>query len=108
MKIETDSTPMEAPKKTEGCNVFELFKILASEEQISNLKKQYEGGNFGYGHAKQALFELILEKFAKERKAFDYFINKPKDVEEILENGALKAKAVAEKTIHRVKEALGY
>lgn len=108
MKIETDSTPMEDPKKADGCNVFELYKLLASKEEIASMKENYEKGGYGYGHAKQALFELILERFSKERKAFEYFTNNPDEVEEILQKGAEKARRVAQKTLGRVKKELGY
>lgn len=108
MKIETDSTPMEEPKKANGCNVFELYKLLASEEEIAAMKANYEKGGYGYGHAKQALYELILDKFSKERKAFEYYTNNPDEVEEILQKGAEKARKVAAKTLKRVKNKLGY
>ena len=68
MGIKTDSTPLEEPKETENCNVFNLFKLLASERQISSLKQKYEAGNFGYGDAKKELFELICDKYKTERE----------------------------------------
>lgn len=108
MKIETDSTPMEDPKDPETCNVFTLYKLLGTEEQIKTLGDQYRAGNFGYGHAKQALFELIIEKFKVEREKFNYFMENRDEVDSILSIGAQKAKSVAHKTLYRVRRELGY
>src|SRR5690554_200408 len=92
MKIETDSTPMEEPKDPERCNVFALYKLLGTEEQIKSLADQYRAGNFGYGHAKQALYDLIIEKYKKERERFNYFINNKDEIDDILSEGAEKAR----------------
>ncbi|RYM33954.1 tryptophan--tRNA ligase [Brumimicrobium glaciale] len=108
MKIETDSTPMEDPKDPETCNVYTLYKLLGSEEQIKALGDQYRAGNFGYGHAKQALFELIIEKFKVEREKFNYFIENKDEIDSILSEGAEKARKVAHQTLYRVRRELGY
>jgi tryptophanyl-tRNA synthetase len=108
MKIETDSTPMEDPKDPETCNVYTLYKLLGSEEQIKVLGDQYRAGNFGYGHAKQALFELIIEKFKVEREKFNYFIENKGEIDSILSEGAEKARKVAHQTLYRVRRELGY
>ena len=108
MKIQTDSTPMEDPKKADGCNVYELYKLVATEEQVNKMRKNYEEGNYGYGHAKQALYDVIVHRFEKERSRFDYFINHPEKVNEILDLGAQKAKKSAQNTLKRVREHLGY
>ena len=71
MSIETSSTALEEPKETEDCNVFTLYNLLASEADRAQMKANYEGGNYGYGHAKQALFELITNKYADERTRFN-------------------------------------
>ena len=84
MSIETDSTPLEDPKDASSCNVFALYQLLASEAQIQEMKANYEGGNYGYGHAKQALFELIIEKFQKEREIYWKLIENPSIIEEKL------------------------
>ena len=65
MSILSDSTPIEEPKNPDSCNVFALYKLLGAPEQVASLQAKYEAGNFGYGHAKQALFELIVEKLFK-------------------------------------------
>jgi len=108
MGIATDSTPLEAPKNPETCNVFALYYILGSDEQVEALKNKYLAGNFGYGHAKQALFELIFERFAKERERFNYFMENPQEVEEVLNIGAEKAAIIANATLKRVREVMGY
>jgi len=108
MKIETDSTPMEDSKDPEGCNVYTLYKLLGTEEQTKALGDQYRAGNFGYGHAKQALYELIVEKFKDEREKFNYFINNKDEIDNVLSEGAEKARAIAHKTLYRVRRELGY
>lgn len=108
MGIATDSTPLEAPKNPDTCNVFALYKILGSPIQIEALKDKYLAGNFGYGHAKQALFELIVEKFATQREKYTYYIENPQEVEAALAIGAEKARLVANKTLSRVREVMGY
>jgi len=108
MSIVTDSTPLEEPKNPDTCNVFALYKLLGNESQIADLKSKYLAGNFGYGHAKTALFELILERFAKERAAFLELEKNPTLVDEVLKNGASRAKEVAIPVLNRVRKALGY
>lgn len=108
MSIETDSTPLEEPKNPDTCKVFAIYSLLADPEQLEAMKQNYLGGNYGYGHAKQALFELILEKFKTEREKYNYYINHPEEVEKILLEGAQKASKVAEGVLKRVREKLGY
>ncbi len=108
MGIVTDATPLEEPKDPDTCNVFALYTILGSEDQIADLRAKYLGGNFGYGHAKQALFELILERFGDIRARFDHYVSNPSEVEEALQIGAKKATEVANVTLQRVRDAMGY
>ncbi len=108
MKIVTDSTPLEAPKNPDTDNVFALYKLLASTEQTEALRQKYLAGNFGYGHAKQALFELILEKFSQEREQYHYFMNHKEEIDKALEQGALKASAVANNVLNRTRSKLGF
>ena len=75
MKIKTDSTPLEEPKNPDTCNLFALYKLLASESQVTEMRANYEGGNYGYGHAKQAFYELLIDKFSVERERYNYFMN---------------------------------
>ena len=108
MSIETDSTPLEEPKNTTTCNAFALYKLLATEEQTAKMKSNYEDGNYGYGHAKQELFELICEKFSKEREQYNYYMSNLNELDEQLKIGANKARLVAQDVLKRVREKLGY
>lgn len=108
MSIETDSTPLEEPKNTETCNVFAIYKLLASTEEVETMRSNYQGGNYGYGHAKQALFELIVNKFSEERERYQYFMQNPSEVDAALAQGATKAREVADGVLKRVREKLGY
>ena len=108
MSIQTDSTPLEAPKDPNNCNVFALYKLLATEAQTAQMAANYRGGNYGFGHAKTALYELILEKFAQPRERFAYYMDHLSQVDEILREGAEKASQVAKQTLQRVREKLGY
>ncbi len=108
MSIETDSTPLEDPKDWKTCNCFALYKLLASESQIETMKANYEKGGYGYGHAKQALFELIIERFATERERYNYYMNNLEEIDAALTIGAEKAKIVANNVLNRVREKVGY
>ena len=108
MGIQTDSTPLEDPKDPNTCNVFALYKLLATDEQSKQLAEKYRGGNFGYGHAKTALLELILEEFGSAREKFDHYIENPEEVFSALKMGAEKARPVAQATLNRVRNKLGF
>ncbi len=108
MSIETSSKAMEEPKETKDCNVFTLYNLLASEADSAQMKANYEGGNYGYGHAKQALFELITNKYADERTRFNELMNNQSLIEEELQKGAVKARKIAEDVLQRVRAKVGY
>ena len=108
MGIQTDSTPLEDPKDPNTCNVFALYKLLATGDQAKQLAEQYRGGNFGYGHAKTALLELILENFGSAREKFDHYIENPEEVFSALKMGAEKARPIAQATLNRVRNKLGF
>ncbi|MBZ9786700.1 tryptophan--tRNA ligase [Psychroflexus sp. CAK57W] len=108
MQIETDSTPLEDPKNPETCNVFQIYKLIGSEAEIADLKSKYLAGGFGYGHAKQALFELIRDTYKEEREQFEYFMNNKPEIDRLLGIGAQKAKGVADEVLNRVRIKLGY
>ncbi len=108
MKIQTDSTPLEDPKNPDTCNLFALYKLVANESQILEMRANYEGGNYGYGHAKQAFFELLITKYAKERKLYNHYMDNLHEIDEALAVGAKKAKKVAHEVLSRVREKLGY
>tara|TARA_A100000171_G_C2140637_1_gene156101 strand:+ start:37076 stop:38044 length:969 start_codon:yes stop_codon:yes gene_type:complete len=108
MSIETDSTPMEEPKNTETCNVFAIYKLLASETEIAQMKSNYEGGNYGYGHAKQALYELILTTFETPRERYNHYMDNLAEIDNALQIGAEKAATVATEVLQRVRAKVGY
>ncbi|MGU9937267.1 tryptophan--tRNA ligase [Empedobacter brevis] len=107
MSIETDSTPLEEPKNPDTDNVFALYKLIATPEQTEEMRQNYLKGGYGYGHAKQALFELILEKYADARTRFDELMNDKATLDAFLENGALRARDVAQKVLKRTRNKLG-
>ncbi|MEO9873062.1 tryptophan--tRNA ligase [Ekhidna sp.] len=108
MQILTDSTPLEEPKNPDTDHVFAIYKLLASEEQTQEMRKNYEGGNYGYGHAKQELFELLLNKFRDEREKYDYYMSNLDELELELSKGEEKAAEVADQVLNRVKTKLGF
>jgi len=108
MSIQTDSTPLEDPKNWKTCNCFALYKLFASKEQIKTMKANYEKGGYGYGHAKQELYELITSKFAQPRERYAYYMSHTNEIDDALAIGAKKAKNVAEEVLKRVREKLGY
>lgn len=110
MSIETDSTPLEEPKNPETCKIFAIYKLLATDGQIEMMTQKYKNLNkdFGYGHAKQALFELILEKFKTEREKYNHYMNNLDEIEQALFQGAEKAKVIANGVLNRVREKLGF
>ena len=108
MGIQTDSTPMEDPKDPTNDNVFALYRLLASQEQIEDMSANYLAGNYGYGHAKQALYEVILQKFEEPREKFEYYMNNINEIDEALAVGAEKAKKVADEVLARIREKIGY
>ena len=106
--IETDSSSLESPKDWKKCNLFNLYKLIADEDQIEKMKTNYEAGGYGYGHAKKDFLELILKKYSAERNTFNHYISNPNEVEAILKLGASKAMITAEKVLNRVRKKLGY
>ena len=108
MSIVSDSTPLEEPKNPEKCHTFSLYSLLASKEKISEMTQNYVNGNYGYGHAKQALYELILTKFENERNTFNELMSDKRKIDEELKIGALKAREVAQKVLNRVRNKVGY
>ena len=108
MGIATDSTLLEEPKDPESCTVFSLYRMVAEETAVKQMRLQYESGGFGYGHAKQALLEILLNKFAQARTHFDKLMAKPQQMDKILQQGAIKAQSVANQTLSRVRKSLGF
>jgi tryptophanyl-tRNA synthetase len=108
MKIITDSKGMEESKDPDTCNVFNIYRTMASLEQTTDMRQKYKAGGFGYGHAKQALYELIVDRFGEERAKYDQLMSNPSEIEDQLALGAEKARIVAQSVIGKVREKLGY
>ena len=106
--IETDSTELDSPKEWRTCNLFNIYKLIADKNQIDAMKSKYKGGGYGYGHAKNDLLQLIIEKYSEQRNKFNHYVSNPNEVEEILIEGAAKASITAEKVLSRVRKKLGY
>lgn len=106
--IETDSTALEDRKDPETCNAFAIYKLLATVEQTETMRQNYLAGGYGYGHAKKAILELILDKFSTERERFDYYMTNKEELNQILMEGAKKASTVADGVLNRVREKLGF
>ncbi len=110
MSIETDSTPLEEPKNTETCKVFAIYKLVANDKELQSIIEKYKNINrdFGYGHAKQMLFELLIDKFRIEREKYVYYMNNLPKIDNLLRQGAEKATKVANGVLYRVRKRLGF
>lgn len=108
MAIQTDSTPLEDPKDPDNDNVFAIYKLLATPQQTEAMRGNYLGGNYGYGHAKQALYELVVEKYADVRTKYAYYMENKQELDALLKIGADKAAAIANTTLARVRQKMGY
>tara|TARA_B100001093_G_C26842915_1_gene1021440 strand:- start:934 stop:1908 length:975 start_codon:yes stop_codon:yes gene_type:complete len=106
--IITDNSPLEKPKDPNNATVFKLFKLLASEKKSKAMEDNLIAGGYDWGHAKKELFEEIIQKYGPQREKFNHFLNNPNEVEEVLHQGAIKAKKVANATLSRVRKNLGY
>ena len=108
MSIQTDSTPLEDPKDWKTCNCFAIYRLVANNAQIEAMKANYEKGGYGYGHAKQELYELLIDKYSVERKRYKHYLENTDEVDKALAIGAGKAKIVADAVLNRVRSKVGY
>jgi tryptophanyl-tRNA synthetase len=106
--IVTDSTPLEAPKNPDTDNVFAIYSLLATPGQREALRAKYLAGNYGFGHAKHELYELIVQKFSKEREAFNFYMSNPAELDKKLEQGEAKARIIAREVLQKVRGKLGF
>jgi tryptophanyl-tRNA synthetase len=107
-EIVTDSKALEEPKDPDACTVFALYKTVATPEQTAEMRLNYQRGNFGYGHAKKALLELILERFSSAREKFIRLMNDFSAIDSELKKGEMKARKIASEVLDRVRKASGY
>jgi len=107
MAIQTDSRGIDEPKDPDTCNVFALYKLFASPEQIGQMRENYAGVGYGYGHAKQALFEVMDEHLAPHRETYLALRGDEDGLEDVLRTGARRARDVGGAVLERVREAVG-
>ena len=107
MSIKTDSVPIESIKSPNTCNVFKLYSLIGNEAQVKQMKENYEKGGYGYGEAKSQLFNLILETYSKQRNTYNYLMDNRSEIDQILKEGSIRAKKIADQVIKRVKSKLG-
>ncbi|MBA5629623.1 tryptophan--tRNA ligase [Moheibacter lacus] len=107
MSIQTDSTPLEDPKNPDTDNVFALYKLVATPEQTEEMRQNYLNGGYGYGHAKNALLEVLLDNYATARAKFNELLNDKSSLDAYLDNGAIRASVVADEVLRRVRGKLG-
>lgn len=108
LSIITDSASLEAQKNPDTDNVYAIYSLIATEAEKIAMRNKYLAGNYGYGHAKQELYELIIQQFAKEREAFTFYMSNLKELEKKLEQGEAKARVIAREVLDRVRKKLGY
>ena len=107
LSIVTDSTPLEGPKDPDRCHVFALYKLFATKEELSGMRKNYEGGGYGYGHAKKELLQKVQKKFSPLRDKYDDWMKRPDDLRDVILDGSKKARELAQKKLDEVQAALG-
>ena len=108
MKIQTQSLSVEESKNPDQCNVFKLFKVIASDDEVKKLHLRYTKGGIGYGEAKELLYHEILNRFSINREKFFELTNNRDRVEELLLEGAIKARKQAQNVLKRVRSRVGY
>lgn len=108
MAIKTDSKGLEESKDPQTCNVFKIYTLLASDRDIEQMERNYSGGNYGYGHAKEALYNLIIVKYSSERSRFNELMDQQDLIENKLLKGAEKARIIAKSVLKRVRAKVGY
>lgn len=104
--IKTDSKPIEEPKNPEEVLVYEIYKTLAPKDKVAEMADGLRHGKLGYGHVKNMLLEAIIEKTAQEREVYNYYMAHFDEVEQILAEGAEKARAIAKQTLERLKNTV--
>jgi len=107
MGIVTDSTPLEDPKDPDRSTIVDLYRLFASSAQVEEMKAAFRAGGTGYGHFKQQLFEALWDYFAPMRARREEILRDPGYVDDVLRQGAVRAREVAGATMARVRQAVG-
>ena len=108
MSIVTDSKSIEEPKNPDTDNVFNIYKLIATAEQTETMRENYTKGGYGYGHAKTALFELLLNTYKQPRETYNALMANPEKLEKELAIGEQKASKIANEKLKQIREILGY
>lgn len=107
MGIVTDSKELDEPKEWENCNIYNLCKLFMNENELANLQDRYATPGEGYGHFKLTLLEKVNEYFAPYAQKREYYSNNKKEVREILDFGAKKARKIASAKMEIIRDAIG-
>jgi tryptophanyl-tRNA synthetase len=107
MKIVTDSTPVEESKNPEGSYIVQLYQLFSSPEVVAEMEASFRAGGQGYGHYKEQLFVAIRDYFAPMRERREELLKDPSYVDDVLADGAKRAKAQARVVMDRVRKAIG-
>ncbi|UTW68005.1 tryptophan--tRNA ligase [bacterium SCSIO 12643] len=108
MGILTDNTPLEEPKDPDSSIPFQLYSLIAPPEKIEEMRANYLAGNYGYGHAKKEILNMILEVFGGAREKYDHLMANREILDEELLKGAEKAQKIADDVLNRVREKVGF
>jgi tryptophanyl-tRNA synthetase len=107
MSIVTDSTPVEAPKDPVNSAIISLYRLFATPDQVASMEHDFQAGGIGYGEFKTRLFEIIWKSFAPMRQRRAELEADSGYVEQVLSDGASQAEEVAQRTMTRVRRAIG-
>ena len=107
-QLVTDATPLEDPKDPDSAVVYKLYKLVASESDAQEMAAALRAGGYGWGHAKKALVEALVDGFASERTRYNELISNREEIDVALTQGAERARAVASEVLSRVRGKIGY
>jgi tryptophanyl-tRNA synthetase len=107
MSIVTDSTPVDAPKDPATSTIFKLYSLIASKDEIADMREEFLKGGTGYGDFKKQLFEKLWEYFAPMRKRREEILGHKSYVDDVLVRGAKRANKIADQVMQRVRKAVG-
>ncbi len=107
MQIETDSTPLEEPQDPDDCTVVDLYRLVADADEIAEMEDNYRAGGYGYGHAKQDLFEKLDQIFSPRREKYEALREDEAYLEKILAQGADRVRPIVDEVMERVRRAAG-
>ena len=107
MSIVTDSTPVEAPKDSSRSTILQLYSLVASRNEIAEMRERFQKGGAGYGDFKKQLFEKLWDYFAPMRKRREEILAEISYIDNVLARGAKRANEVADEVMKRVRSAVG-